>query len=526
MQNWHRQKSRIDKNQAKRRIEAIIDSIIAKTQEYIGIKKSSLELTGKFELSGTQLGTVGEVKQKINWAKNDFEWRTGIYYKEDRSSKIDWMGESFAWRNETHYGEKDPITGVIKEAECRTLEDTELPASYVTNDGILSPFWNKSECLNIKDTNGVHIEYKWGTTTPTTRENSFARAVSVSCSNSRSVGTMGYIIITESDGFWSASSCQRINDAGAVDWSGITITNKETYRTKSTRYLEKKVNWDGILFNWDEDGSSYFLGGAEYSDQITHGFIDQYISPTDYSKPFPPIPQVGILKIEAMATPPKICYPAERQTDMGQVEGEKVAGVIEGQNKGYERWTMLKCTNAPGDSTSEISLKNFRSMMLGAFPNSLYNVNEFGAWVKFGETPPAQIRIPLEGVYFDNLMENYGSVPIKTMFENLLECYEEKQESELISQINSQINKRKEQRLQIIADILLAEKMIENAKTLKNTAEREIMYYSESFLTQLTEIQKTVGISDSQISEARGEKGKIETENTLVSALYETCVNE
>ncbi|MBU4057441.1 hypothetical protein KJ828_00580, partial [Patescibacteria group bacterium] len=75
-------------------------------------------------------------------------------------------------------------------------------------------------------------------------------------------------------------------------------------------------------------------------------------------------------------------------------------------------------------------------------------------------------------------------------------------------------------------DILLAEKMIENAKTLENLSANigvKDAFDYPTFLAQLNEIQKTVGISDAQISEAKDEKNKIEAENARVSEYYKMC---
>ena len=497
------------KNYVKKQIKIIVDNIIAKTQEYIDTKKTSLELTGKFALTGTQLGTAGEVKQKINWNGNDSEWETGKHYTEDRSSKIDWTGEPFAWKNGVYYKEKNSITGVIKEARCRILEDTKLPASYVTNNGVLSPFWNKSECLDIKDASGKHFEYKWGTTTPTVKENSLVKAVSASC-NSVSIGMRGYTIVTESDGFWSTSLCQEISTTtSAVDWRKVAKTDKDIYRVRTTKYIERKINWNGILFDWEEGSAYSFTGLIGYSETNTH-LIKQY-SPVDFFKL-----AEGILRIKAMATPPKICFPVEKGVNQ---QRQMVAGVIEGQNKGYERWTMLECTGNPGDPASEDLLKKFRTAPIP-------DVGNYGAWKKLSGTPPAKIKILLEGDVFNNLMENYGSVPIKNMFDDLRACLITKHgtSSQEVSGIDAQINERKTKRLQIIADILLAEKMIENAKTLKDTnIEKEDTFDYPAFLSQLDEIQKTVGISDAQISEAKDEKNKIEAENIEISLLREKC---
>ncbi|MBU3968969.1 hypothetical protein KJ991_02015 [Patescibacteria group bacterium] len=505
------------KNLAKKQIKIIIDSITAKTQEYISIKKASLELTGKFKLDGTQLGTAGKVKQKINWNGNDSEWEVEKYYKEDRSSKINWDGKSFAWENDIYY-KINPATGAVEEARCRTLEDTELPASSVTNNGVLSPFWNTSKCLDIKDASGKHFEYKWGTTTPTVKENSLVKAVSASC-NSVSIGMRGYTIVTESDGFWSTSLCQEIGTTRAAYWINMAKTDKDIYREISTRYIERKTNWHGILFNWEDGGGAYsYTGGIGYTERDLEIFRTKqytYASGDDFMKA-----REEILKIKAMATPPKICFPAERQANP---QGQRVAGVIEGQKDGYERWTILECTKTPGDPASEKALKTFK--------DKDGDQEDYGAWKKLSENPLAKIKILLEGDIFDTLMENYGSVPIKNMFENLLKCFEKKYgstnpNSAELAEIRTKIRERKTKRLQIIADILLAEKMIENAKTLENLSANigvKDAFDYPTFLAQLNEIQKTVGISDAQISEAKDEKNKIEAENARVSEYYKMC---
>ncbi|MFA5838704.1 MAG: hypothetical protein WC849_02095 [Candidatus Paceibacterota bacterium] len=503
-------------NNTKRRISDMIDGMTSKTQEYVGIKKASLELIGKFALTSVQLGPSRQINQKINWAGNDFEWTAGIYYNEDRSTKIDWTGEPFTWRDDIHYREKDSATGLIKEVKCETLEDSLLPASYVTAESTTTPFWKNSTCLNIKE-GETHIRYEWGpaiSMTPTEKENSVAKAVSGFCDR-RSVGTKGYTVVTESDNFWSSSSCEKIGTT-SFDWAGIIKTEKKIYRDRTTRFIERKIDWDGVLFEWKEqatyDGRDIYFepnemgntGDGEKSGFALNNTNDKNGYLSDFGWPTP--------KIKFLATPVKICFPAERESNS---ERKKVFGVIEGQNSGFEKWTTLECTKHPKDTASKGVLK--------WFVDQPGDQEDFGAWVKLGDTPPAKIRIPLEGDIFNNLDKNYGSVPIAKTFDDLSKCYGVG--SEGAGKINSQIEERKKQRLQIISDILIAEKMIEDIKLWKNSFED---FGSGSsgytyFLDQLNKTSEMVGISDEQISQANDEKRKIESENSIVKTRLRIC---
>ena len=293
-------------------------------------------MIGKFDLVGVQLGTAGQINQKINWAGNDFEWTTGRYYKEDRSSKIDWTGEPFRWKNGIHYDEKNTKTGVIPIIGCAPLKDTSLPASYVTTESFTSPFWGKSECLNIKNASGQHIKYEWGTTTPIAKENSVVKAISASCGQNN-IGATGYVVIAdEIDGLWNSSLCEKIATT-TVDWSKTTTTDKKIYNLKSTRYIERMVDWSGLLFNWEEskvyDSRNLYRFPMEMIQNFGH---ESYVgAELRGGNSFP-------VMIEPLSTPPKLCFPAERKANpRGQVVyGVKKVKIKDTKDGQY--WNVLK----------------------------------------------------------------------------------------------------------------------------------------------------------------------------------------
>lgn len=491
----------------KAQIRNLIDSITSKTQEYINVKKASLHLIGNFELDGVTLGTPGQVNQKINWAGNDFEWVTGRYYKEDRSAKIDWTGEPFGWSNNIHYGNRNTTTGVIPIIGCATPEDTKLPISYVTTESFTSPFWGKSECLKITDTNGNLVDYKWGTTTPIAKENSVVRAVSDSCGQNN-IGATGYVVIAESDGVWSSSVCKKIGTS-SFDWSDTIKTSKKIYSQKTTRYIERMVDWNNLLFNWEEgrvyDSRDFYMPGFEMMQSDGH---ESHIEDKYKWNVLP-------LSIDDLSSPPKLCFPGTPE------RSKMIYGVKKDQNSGYERWTILQCTQSSLDPASAVLLRDFQNRE-GAQEG-------YGAWKKLGDAPPATIRIALEGDIFNNLTENYGSAEVKKMFDDLLACFATKHgaTSPEVSNINSQIAERKTQRLQIISDILLAEKMIEDVKFLENSFDglgANGLFDYTYFMEQLGEITKVIGISDAQLAEANNEKKEIEAKNTLVGLQLRMCL--
>lgn len=504
-----------DISNSKRQIRTMIDRMTAKTKEYISIKKTSLEKIGSFGTDGVDITQDTPVIQKINWAGNDFEWSTGKYYKENRATKTDWTGEFFSWRNNIHYGEKNTATGVIQEVGCATLEDSlRTSASYITNDSTLSPFWYRSRCLDKKDTAGNHIKYEWEeqpTLSTGSKENSIVKSMDAYC-NKDSLGTTGYIIVSESDGFWSSSKCQSAG-VNNYDWLGITkVEPTKNIRTqKTTRYIERKVDTNGLLFNWDVGYALSGRGWYSEPDEMRNIIKRPKMPGAVYGSNAP-------IEISTLATAPKVCFPTSETRDTIQT----IQGVMKGQNAGYEKWTILECTRTPGDPVSETALANFYNK----FPDE--DMRGYGMWKKLSNTPPAKIRIVLEGDNFDNLKSHYGDAEISKMFYDLLACFTTKYgtSSTETNGINTKISERKSHRLQIISDILLAEKMIENVSFLESTfnslgANGAFDY--TNFLEQLYEIEKVIGISDAQITEANAEKAQIETENTYIKMRLNMC---
>ncbi|TSD03183.1 MAG: hypothetical protein Athens071416_244 [Parcubacteria group bacterium Athens0714_16] len=330
------------------------------------------------------------------------------------------------------------------------------------------------------------------------------------------MGIKGYTVISETDGFWSSSVCEKIATS-TIDWSKTTLTNKKLYDIKTSNYVERKVDWNGLLYDWnvseiiDGRGSRYYLPIEMFRTKDQGSYIDD-----NYR---------GNNTIESLSVPPKLCFPASERRDTPQIK----TGVKSGQNVGYERWTVLECTQAPGDPESERVLKNFQ--------DKDGDQRDYGAWKKLSSTPPARIRIALEGPIFENLKKNYGSTAVTKMFDDpigngLLQCLTEKygatssEVKEINGSVDGKIAKRKTQRLQIISDILLAEKMIENVKTLEdlssNLGAGGLFDYT-FFLEQLNETSKVVGISDAQLSEANAEKIGLETDNGFVDMQLKMC---
>lgn len=498
-------------NNAKKGITNVIKEMTQSTNDYIDIKKRSLVSIGSFDVSNTPFQT-DVVEKKVDWNRNNFDWVLIKYYMEDVSSKSDWAGKEFQWVANKHYNQKSD--GKIFEEECLIKTDVGRISYVVTNDSNdqISSFWSKSVCVA-----GTGNNVSWGLAqklftrvgTVETEVKNFIIKITNGVCGSNNLGKAGYIVKPENADHWSKVECARNSSNGAYEWSNLSLlTNVGTYAEKTTRSFVKKIDWNGLLFSWTESG---VFGGRDLymppNEMMISKGRDSHITSEFKWNVIP-------LTIEDLSTPPKLCFPAERQANQQGV-------IVYGVKKGESNWTVLECTKYPSSTQTQGVLQQFK--------DGEGDQDDYGAWNKLSKKPPAYVKIEMGGndENFKKLDRDYGSDDVRETFEKLLACSKTKYTDTEIKRFESKIEERKAHRLQLIADILLAQKMLGDIDFLENSSNSlgsggppDFI----NFLNELGKIRSSVGFSDEDIARASQERDEIVAENDLMKKELNNCL--
>jgi len=494
-------------NSAKRQITNFTKQTNQSINDYIDIKKRSLELNGKFSTEGVDIES-GLEEKKVDWKGNVFDWNTERYYV-DSQAKIDWRGDLFNWEPNKYYNAGSD--GKITEASCLIQDDVyEKTSLFVSKDssGNVSTFWSKAICTRTTFS-GEKIFWMYdGKFSP--GGDAFVTKTAEGICNSNNVGTKGYTIKTQIDTFWNESTCEK-KTSGIYDWSATSQTTFPIRKTVTTKSFIRKIDWNGLLFNWDEGVA---LDGRNWYAEL---------------KEMEPIKRtyLGGSSLNIATLDGKICFPASESRGNNQ----NIFGVKQGE----KNWTSLRCTKNP-------SLKDLQWFYDPAQRNAQLNDNvpaggpfgidwtDYGVWERAIEKPPAYKTIGLEGKDFENLIDTYGSAEVKKMFDDLLACLKTKSgdNSQDISEIIGKMDERKVKRLQLVMDILLAKKMLLDMEFLQgysNGLGSGGSFDYTNFLSELEKTSKVIGFTEDEISAAHEEQNNIIAENTRIKTRLNSCVD-